>query len=189
MKYIKYLLGIIVLLLLVFFGRGLLTPSVSYENEIIVNKSVKESWAVMSDESKLPKWIKGFKKTELISGTANSVGAVSKIYVDDNGEEMTMEETIKEIIVNELISMKFTMDFMDMDYEMHMKENNGKTKIKSKSTTAGNGLFAKSIISFMTGSMKAQEDENLQSLKKLIEENTKDYFQDLNTIETEEEIN
>ncbi len=188
MKYVKYLLGFIVLLILVFFGRGLLTPSIYHESEIIVNKPVKESWAVMSDESKLPKWIKGFKKTELISGTANTVGAVSKIYVDDNGQEMVMEETIKEITLNELMAMKFTMDFMDMDYEIHMKENDGKTTIHSKSTTLGNGLFAKSMLSFMSGSMKSQEDENLQNLKKLIEENTTDYFDDLKT-ETEEEYN
>ncbi|GAA4272507.1 SRPBCC family protein [Aquimarina gracilis] len=189
MKYVKYLLGFIVLLILIFFGSGLLTPSVYYESEIIVNKSAKESWAVMSDESKLPQWIKGFKKTELISGTKNSVGAVSKIYIDDNGQEMTMQETIKEIKPNALMSMKFTMDFMDMDYEMHMKENNGKTTINSKSTTVGNGLFAKSIVSFMRGSMKSQEDENLQSLKKVIEENTTDYFQNPKTVGTEEEKN
>ncbi len=178
MKYLKYLLGLILVLILIFFGRGLLTSSVYYESEIVVNKPINESWEVMSDESKLPKWIKGFKKTELISGTANSVGAVSKIYIEENGEEMIMEETIKGIKPNEFLSMKFTMDFMDMDYDMHLKENEGKTTIKTISTTTGNGLLAKSMIAFMTGSMKSQEDENLQNLKKLIEENTKDYFQD-----------
>ncbi len=178
MKYLKYLLAFILLLTLFFFGRGLLTPTIYYESEVVVNKSAKESWAVMSDEANLPKWIKGFKKTELISGEENTVGAVSKIYVEENGQEMTMEETVLDVKPNELLAMKFTMDFMDMDYEMLFKENDGKTTILTKSTTSGNGLFAKSIVSFMSGTMKSQEDANLQSLKKLIDENTKNYFQD-----------
>lgn len=154
----------------------MLTPSVSYENEIVVNKPANESWAVMSDESNLPKWIEGFKRTELVSGMENTVGVVSKVYVEENGEEMMMEETITAVKPNEHMAMTFTMDFMDMDYEMLFKEKDGKTTISSKSTTMGNGIFAKSLISFMSGSMKEQEDKNLNNLKKIIEENTKNYF-------------
>lgn len=176
MKYLKYLLGLVLVLVLVFFGGGLLRPSVSYESEITVNKPIHEAWAVMSDDSKMAGWIKGFKKSELVSGTANTVGAVSNIYTEDDGQEMVIQETITAIQPSERIAMKFTMDFMDMDYEMSLKENNGNTTITSTSTTVGNGLFAKSLISFMKSGMKAQEDENMANLKKAIEENTTDYF-------------
>ncbi len=189
MKYLKYLLGIIIVLFLLFILKGIITPSVHYESEVVVNKPVGEAWAVLTDETRLPEWIKGFKRTELVSGTPNTIGAVANVYVEDGDEEMIMEETITNIKPNELIAMTFSMDFMNMEYEMLLKENDGKTTIKSKSTTVGNGMFAKSIISFMTGAMKAQEDENLNSLKKVIEENTKNYFPETETepaIETEE---
>jgi len=176
MKYLKYLLIIIVVCVLFFFGKGLLTSSIFYESEVIVDKPANESWAVMSDETNLPKWIKGFIKTELVSGTANTLGAVSKVYVEENGKEMVMQETITAMKPNEHMAMTFTMDFMDMDYEIFFKEKEGKTTISSKSTTRGNGIFAKSMVSFMEGSMKAQEDENLNALKKIIEGNTKNYF-------------
>jgi len=176
MKYLKYLLYLLIILALIFFGKGLLTPSISYESEITVNKSAKEAWAVMQDEVNLPKWIQGFKKIELISGTPNTVGAVSKVYIEEAGQESIMEETITALTPNQKMAMTFTMDFMDMDYEMLFTEKDGKTNILTKSTTKGNGLFAKSIVSFMPGAMKAQEDANLVNLKKLIEENTKDYF-------------
>jgi len=175
MKILKYLLYLVLLLALIFVGKGLLTPSIYYESEISVNKSAEEAWQVMSDETNLPKWINGFKRTELISGAANTVGAKSKIYVEENGQEMTMIETIKAVKEHEHLAMNFAMDFMDMDYEIFFNESNGKTKIHSKSTTKGNGLFARSIVSFMTNAMKTQEDTNLKNLKKLIEENTKDY--------------
>jgi len=176
MKYLKYLLYLIIVLALVFFGKGLLTPSVSYESEITVNKPANKAWAVMTDEASLPKWIEGFKRSELVSGTENTVGAISKVYIDEGGQEMAMQETITALKPNEHIAMAFTMDFMDMDYEMYFKETDGKTTITSKSTSRGNGILAKSIISFMPGAMKEQEDENMNRLKELIETNTKNYF-------------
>ena len=171
MKFLKYTLIFVVVLVLLFFGKGLLTPTISYENEITVNKSAKEAWAVMNDETNLPKWIEGFKRVEPVSGTPNTVGAVSNVYVEDQGQEMVMQETIMSVKENEHMAMNFTMDFMDMDYKMSFDEQGGKTVIKSESTVKGNGIMAKSMISFMKGSMKSQEDTNLGKLKALIEVN------------------
>lgn len=176
MKFLKYLLFVTVAFIGVIIVKGLLTPSVSYECEVRVNKPAGEAWAVMSDESKLSQWIEGYIRGELVSGTRNAVGAVSNIYVEENGEEMVMQETITGLEINKLMAMTFTMDFMDMDYEISFEEDNGKTIIRSKSVTRGNGIMAKIIISFMPDSMKKQEEKNLATLKRLIEENTKDYF-------------
>jgi uncharacterized protein YndB with AHSA1/START domain len=176
MKFLKYLFYIILGLVIIFIGRVLLTPSVSYENEILVDKSVKESWAVMSDELTMPKWIKGFQRSELVSGTKNTVGAVSKVYIEENGQEMVMQETINAIEANKHLAMTFSMDFMNMDYEINFEEQDGQTLIKTKSKTVGNGIISKSIVSFMGNSMKRQEDQNLIKLKTAIEESTKDYF-------------
>ena len=165
MKFLKYALIFIVVVVLLFFGKGLLTPSISYENEITVNTSAKEAWVVMNDESNLPKWIEGFKKVELVSGTPNTVGAVSNVYVEEQGQEMIMQETITSVKENEHMAMTFTMDFMDMDYKMSFEEQGGQTIIKSASTVKGNGIMAKSMISFMKGSMESQEDTNLGKLK------------------------
>ena len=176
MKVLKYVLAFIGILLLFFFGKGLLTPSVYYECEIEVNKSAKEAWAVMSDEEYLPQWIEGFQKAELVSGKENTVGAVSNVYIDQDGQKSVMKETISNIKLHELMAMDFTTDFMNMEYQMTFVENAGKTTIKTTSKTIGNGLLAKSMISFMPSAMQAQEEKNLGSLKKLIDNNTKDYF-------------
>lgn len=177
MKFLKYLFAIVAVLALLFIGRGILTPSVNYDSEVItINKPVKEAWAVMNDPTNLPKWIKGFKRTELVSGTANTVGAVSHNYIEENGEEMMMTETITAIKPHEYLAMHFSMDMMEIDYEVFFKEKNGKTSMHSTSKTVGNGLLTKSLFSFMSTAMKTQEDENLNNLKKIIEENTKNYF-------------
>ena len=78
---------------------------------------------------------------------------------------------------------------MEMDYRVVFKKQDRKTHIKSTTITRGTGLFMRSIVSFMKNSMQAQEDENMNNLKKLINENTTNYFHVpvVETIETARE--
>ena len=176
MKYLKYILGILAILVIGFFLLGLIKPELSYECETMVDKPLTESWAVSQDEEKMSDWLDGFQKIEHVSGTSGAVGSVSNIYFDSEGQKMTIRETITDIVPNESISMSFESDFMDMDYTLTMTSVNGKTKISSSSLATGNGLFSKSIMALMGGSIKEQEENNLSNLKKTIENNTKNYF-------------
>ncbi|UJH67722.1 SRPBCC family protein [Allomuricauda sp. SCSIO 65647] len=176
MRYLKYTLGIIVLLFIVFLLIGLLKPEVSYDAEITVDKPLAESWAVTQDEEKLAAWLPGFQKIEHLSGTPGTVGAVANVHFVADGEQMVIRETITDIVPNESIAMTYENDFMNMHYRMAMTAVEGKTKISSRSTAWGNGMFAKSMMAFMGRGFKAQEETNLANLKKTIEENTKNYF-------------
>ncbi len=177
MKYLKYILGIIILLGLLFIAKGFLTPTISYDSEVLVDKSVKEAWAVMNDESKVSQWLKGITDMEHVSGEKGTVGAVTKYTFLENGQESIIFETIKSIAPNDHVAMDFEMkDVMNIDYKVNFIEKDGKTSIKSSSTTKGSGMFMRSMVSFMKGSMEKQEAENLNNLKKLIEGNTTNYF-------------
>jgi len=188
MKYLKYLFGIIALLILFFIAKGFITPSISYESEITVEKSIQEAWAVMNDESKISEWLKGMKEMEHISGEKGTVGAVTKYTFVENDQESIIFETIKEIRPDEGITMDFVMEgVMTMNYKVDYTEKNGKTHIKSSTVTTGEGMLMRSMVSFMTGSMQAQEDENMGNLKKLINENTTNYFPEV-VVETTEMV-
>lgn len=176
MKILKYALGIIALLVLVFILIGAFSSEVAYDSEITVDKPLAESWAVSQDEEKAADWLEGLQKMEHVSGTPGTVGAVSDVYFVDQGQEMVIRETITEIVPNESISMIFTSDFMDMNYTLRMAEVDGKTKISSSTTAVGNGMFSKSLMALMSGTFSTQEETNLTNLKRIIEENTKDYF-------------
>lgn len=175
MKLLKYAVVIIAALILIFMSLGLITPSVSYECEIVVEKSPKEAWAVVQDPKKLGEWLPGFQKMEHISGLPGAVGAVSDVYFDENGQSMSIRETITAVEPYKTMSMLYESDFMDMDYQMTFTASAGNTIIKTSTTNRGNGLFSKSILSLMGGTLKNQEKENLSNLKKAIEENTKSY--------------
>jgi carbon monoxide dehydrogenase subunit G len=175
MKYLKYVLGLIVVLAVAFFLMGVIKPEVSYDCEILVDKPLAESWAVTQDESKMSDWLPGFQKVEHISGTPGTTGAVSDVYFDNNGEQMVIRETVTAISPNESISMKFESDFMTMDYTLSMSEVDGKTKISSSTTTSGNGMISRSFMALFGGSIKQQEETNLSNLKSTIEKNNKAY--------------
>ena len=117
-------------------------------------------------------------KMEHISGEAGTVGAVTKYTYNDNGTESEIIETMKAVRPNEHVAMDFLLEgVMKMDYRMDMSEKDGKTVIKSSTTTEGIGTIMRSMVSFMKGAMQKQEDENMNNLKNLINENKTNYFQ------------
>ena len=175
MKYLKYIFGIIAVLIIVFLALGLIKPEISYDCEIEVNKPVAEAWAVTQDEEKLKDWLPTIQKVEHISGTPGTVGAVSNVYFDNDGQMMSIKETITDIVPEKSISMTYESDFMNMDYTLNMTSANGKTKINTSTTTEGTGIISKSMMVLIAGSIEAQEETNLANLKKTIEGNTKQY--------------
>jgi len=142
-----------------------------------VDKPLTEAWAVMNDESKLSQWLLGITAIEHVSGEKGKVGAVTKYTFDQNGKQSFVLETLKEIEPNERVAMDFVMEgAMNMDYKVNFSEKDGKTVIRSSTITKGQGILMRSMVSFMTGAMQKQEDLNMGNLKKLINENTTDYF-------------
>lgn len=187
MKYSKYILVVLAVLVVGFFLLGIIKPTLAYECEIEVEKSAEESWAVIEDEEKLAEWLPGFQKIELVSGTPGTVGAVSNVYFENDGQQMKVQETITEVIPNESMSMIFEDDFMTMDYKISLSSADGKTKISSNTTALGNGMMSKSIMALMGSMFDEQEQANLEKLKIAIEQNTKDYFpQEEEVVENDE---
>jgi hypothetical protein len=176
MVYLYYALGIIGLLIIFFLLIGLVKPGISYNCEIIVDKPIEESGYVAQDEERMSEWLEGFKKIEHVSGTPKTVGNVSNVYFTVNGKEMVVKRTITAIKLFESMESLSETDFMTMKYSVSMTAIGKKTKISSSTTVKGNGIFAKSLMVFMRGSLKKQEETNLAKLKNTIEANTKKYF-------------
>ena len=180
MKILKYLLYTILGLIVVFLALGMIYPTVDYGYEITVDKPAKEAWAVSMDESKLSQWLKGYKSTELLSGEQGKEGSTYKITVEPSpGEDdFEMIETLVEIQEYERAVMKFDSDMGRFDQVYTFEEKDGKTTMTSSAKITGNGIMTKSMFALMSmfGSFKAQEAENMDALKKVIEENKTDYF-------------
>lgn len=182
MNILKYLLFLIIALAVAFFAVGFMNPHVNYGSEIQVNKSIQEAWAVSQDASKYPQWLEGFKSMELISGEQGAVGSKYKVIVDP-GEgqpnDFEMTETVVSIKEFDHVTLHFASEPMDFEQTITFKEKDGGTNIKSDSKVMGKGLFSRSVfglLEMLAGNFTAQETKNFNSLKKLIEENTTDYY-------------
>lgn len=180
MKFLKYLLFLFVGLAIAIIAVGFIHPTVNYGHEITVNKSVKEAWAVQQDASKLGEWLEGFKSIDLISGEAGTVGSKYKVVVQPEGQpDFEMTETIVSVQEFEQMRLNFDSDMMLFDQTTSFAEADGKTIIKTESIVKGEGMMMRSMFALMemfTGSFKKQEVKNIEALKRVIEENTTDYY-------------
>lgn len=181
MKILKYVLFLILGLFIIFIVIGLMKPTVNYGHEITVNKSLKEAWAVSQDDSKYGEWLAGFQSIELISGEMGVVGSKYKVTVNpgEGQDDFEMIETIEAIEEFELVDLHFDSDMMDFDQTMLFSGNDASATIRTESTVSGKGIMMRSMFAMMemlTGSFTAQEEMNIEALKKVIEENTTDYF-------------
>lgn len=188
MKILKYLFYLTLGLVVIVLAVGLLKPSVSYGHKISVNKPIKEAWAVTQDESKFDQWLEGFKSIELISGEKNAVGSKYKVIVDpgEGQPEFEMIQTVASIKEFDHVTLSFDSDFMDFEQTISYSEENGLTTVETDSKVFGKNIITRAMFAIMemfTGSFHAQETKNIEALKKLIEENTTDYYPAPNVIE------
>lgn len=181
MQYVYYTLGIAGILIVIFLIIGFIKPSISYNCEIMVDKPIEESGYVAQDEERMSEWLEGFVKIEHISGKPKTAGNVSNVYFSINGKEMVVKRTITAIKLFESMESLSETNFMTMKYSVKMTAIGEKTKISSSTTVKGNGIFARSLMVFMGGSLKKQEETNLAKLKNTIEANTKKYFPEQTT--------
>ncbi len=181
MKILKYLFFLIIGLLLIFLAIGFTNPSVQYGHEVTANKSVEEAWAVTQDESKYAQWLEGFKSMELISGEKYKAGSKYKVIVNpgEGQPEFEMTETLISVKEFEHIEMDFDSEMMDFHQIMSFSENNGKTTVKTDSKVMGKSLPMRAMFAIMEmfgNAFQTQEAKNIEALKKVIEENTTDYY-------------
>ncbi len=181
MKFLRYFLILILAFVGVFFLIGMMNPHVQYGHTITVDKPLKEAWAVTQDESKYDQWLKGYKSMELISGEPFQVGSKYKIIVNpgEGQEDFEMIETVMEMEEFDHVTMHFDSEGMNFEQTISCKEENGKTIVATDSKVIGKNLIARSMFATMEmlgGAFTAQETENMENLKKVINANTTDYF-------------
>ena len=181
MKVLKYLLYIILALILFALIMGLLKPTIEYGHEITADKPVEEAWAVSQDVAKFADWLKGFKSIELIEGKQDEIGSKYKVIVNpgEGQDDFEMIQTLVDYKEFDYATLHFDSEVMTFDQTINYKEADGKTTITSDSKVAAKGMMMRSMFAVMdllSGSFQKQEAENFENLKKLIDENTTDYF-------------
>jgi len=170
MKKILKCLGVIILLLVsAFFSLGIFIPSLNYDNKILVNKPVEQSFRVFTNVFSFSEWIPGFKNIKWLSGKQNEIGSKWEMTVVQEGEKYTMTETLTYFKENELFAFKLENDMLTNDVEIRFVNKGETSEIISSNHIEGKNIFRKSLFVFSHSYFKQQSKEMYDKLKEVIE--------------------
>jgi hypothetical protein len=167
-KYIKIVLAVIILIFLLMLP-GIIKPTVSYENEVHINKPVDISFMVFTDPSKMEEWLTGFKKMEWIQGMPAMPGSLMRLTLEINGREVEITEEVLAFEWNRRFAFRLHHKKIKVDCDYTFVASDMNSKIKSSMMVQGKNVFWRTINVFMKGKMQKQNQEDLEKLKAVIE--------------------
>lgn len=170
MKILKWTLGTIISLLLVFLLIGFISPEHTAKSSVLVNAAKAKSWTVFEDTSKMAVWMHGFKKIELLSGSPGARGTSYRITLEDtDGQDAQLMETITAYEKETLYSFDYYNDYVEGSIEIRFNEEGTQTRIDAINHYRGKSAFLRSMFFFMKNQIQATSDSQYEALKKLIE--------------------
>ena len=168
-KFLKIAGIILAVLVLGFFAAGLITPKVSYDGSVTVNKPLEETFLLFNDLDNLKNWIPEVTSYEILSETPDKVGSKIKMTIESEGKTMEMNETILEYVPNEKVGLYFEVGDMKKTDNYHFKADGENTIIHSAHICEGSNLFFKSMFSFFKSYFKKIDQDYLNNFKTFAE--------------------
>ena len=177
MKVLKFTVILLVVASAAFLSVGFISPSVTYETTVLVDKPVTHSFSVFNNPFNMSKWMPGFKSINVLSGLPNQVGSRWELVFEEGGEEIVVVEEMTGFERNKLFAFNLSGDVLDSKVKITFEEVDGKTRITSTTIATGNNLILRSLFPLMKSTFQDRELEAYTNLKELIE--SEDYHNDL----------
>ena len=168
-KAIKYIVGATAILTIAFLSIGLIFPEVSYENKVLVNKSIEHSFRVFNNPMKLKDWITGFKKISHVSGFPNEVGSQWELTIEEDGEEISMLEELTAYELNKLFALKIDSEVLTTYVEIRFEEVDSGTEIIVSNRVIGKNIFSRSLFPLYKSYFAKTTQADYEKLKSVIE--------------------
>lgn len=168
MKWLKIISFAIAALVALFFSLGAFMPQYEYENTVIVNAQREKCWKIYHSPSLMGQWMPGFESLTLKKGDSLAVGSEYEIVIVD-GEMMEMRERITAVKPFHSVSYELSNDVLTSDYTF-VFEGEGTTLIRAHYKVTGNNIVWKSILFLFKGAISSSSQEQLNLLKKVIEQ-------------------
>lgn len=155
-------------IVVVFFLVGLLVPSYEYESSIEVSASPEKCWKTFHNVKLMNQWIPGFESLTLKGGDSLAVGSQYEIIITEDDHRMVMSEKITEVNAPSRVSYELNNDVLKSEFSYSF-EGTSPTTIKGHYKVTGNNVVWRSILFLSKSYMTGATDNQLASLKKVIE--------------------
>ena len=152
-----------------FISVGFISPTVTYETSILVNKPVGHSFSVFNNPFNTKKWLPGFVRMSVLSGMPNEIGSEYELVFEENGEEFVLHEVMTGFEINKLFAFDMSNEFLTSKVRITFEDEGGKTRIISTTETKAKNFVFRSLFPFMKSEFQSRNDETYANLKRLIE--------------------
>jgi uncharacterized protein YndB with AHSA1/START domain len=171
MKLLKILGLILGLLIVGVILVGVFAKQFEYSSSITVNASPEQCWKAFHDTTEMKAWHPGFKSLTLQQGEFFQPGSVYELVIEEDGERMTMHETITAVNAPHEITYLLTNDVLSSKYGYRfIPDQDGHTRIEGHHEIAGVSLIWRAVLYLSKSYISKSSQEQLTLFKKHVEE-------------------
>ena len=170
MKAVKIILGIVTVLVVIFFSTGLLIKETTYQVKVQIDKPVAEVFTVFNDQEQMKVWMPELKSIEPINVNPGIVGSEYKMTVENNGQLMEMHEKVMAYVQNQKVTLYFDADDMLKTDDFNFSELvDGGTLIEKNVAYKSDSYLMSCLFPYFKGMFIDIDQKYLDNFKAYIE--------------------
>jgi len=169
MKAIKIILGIVTLLVIVFFSTGLIIKETTYQVKVEIDKPLKTVFSVFNNQALIKEWLTDIKSIAPINIKPGIVGSEYTLIVENQGKEMIMNEKVLAFVPNKKVTLFFDADDMLKTDEYNFSFSVGKTTIVKDVVCKSDSYLMSCLFPYFKGMFTEIDQEYLDNFKAYIE--------------------
>lgn len=152
-----------------FFLIGILSPEVSYDSEVLVNKPLGQSWEVFTDPARTAEWLEGFQARAQVSGEPGKLGSKVKMAFVEEGQTIYATEEIINLIPRQQFDFVLEAEVLSTLVKVSFFPEGDQTRILAKSVVHGKNPIYRSMFVILKGTFAKQDQITYENLKAVIE--------------------
>lgn len=170
MKTIKIILGIIIVVVVVFFATGLLVKETNYTAQVVVKKPIDDVFKTFNTIENRKQWIPEIQSVNSVTENFGKTGSEYTIIIKNNEQNVTISEKIIAYVPNEKLTLFYNAESMMKTNDYLFSEKNGVTTITLNATCRADSYLLACVFPYFKGTFKNQDQTYLTNFKAFIEQ-------------------
>lgn len=168
MKFLRYFIMILLVLMGLFLLIGLLKKEINYSVETIVDRPINLVWEKFNDEDITMEYIPEIEKITRLKELPGMVGTTTK-YKMGGSRPMDIVETVRSYEEGKHISLEFDATGMTKLDTYNFSDFGGKTKISSTHKIKGDGIMTNAMYFLMKRLFVSTDKGHQSKFKNIVE--------------------
>ncbi len=165
----KIAAGFVGIALLVFILPGLFTPKITFTTDTTVRKPLSSVYITMGDPSRLARWMNGFEKIEHVRGMPFCEGSTYRMTLNLKGRNVKVMEEIIRITWKKRLTMKMSLENMDMTADLIFFQIDESTVIKGTYDLRGRTWWMRLLLPWMKPVIRRDIERQLDDFREMME--------------------